>query len=145
MTRLFACPQGFMLANDPDDAREVCVAAGRIQCVVDLPDDHIQDITDQAMHDAFAPSLTPLIGSDKRGLVFPDPHGWTLIPLSTACPWLHKDATELVECPRCHAPAGFPCEASEEHPIYEGTAHRVRVRVLVHENPDALKHPLTMD
>ena len=142
MTKLFAAPFGFTLADDPDDVREICMAAGRIQHTCDLPEELLQDVTDKALAEHDNGSLAKLIAANLRGLVYPDPKGWQVLPLSIDCTWLHDNATELEECPACKAPAGFPCESTEEHPIYEGTAHRRRVRLCILNSPAVLDHSL---
>jgi hypothetical protein len=145
-TKLFAAPVGFTLALDLSDAKTVCVAAGRIQYECDLPDEAFQDVTAKAlkgMPPAFQASLQAIMDKGMRGCVYPDPHGWVVIPLSSECAWLHDNATELIKCPRCQAEPGSPCVAGDKTPIYEGTAHRARVRVLVFEHPEVLDHSLT--
>ena len=140
MTRIFTCPKGLTLANDNDDVRSLCVAAGRIQYECDLPDEHIQDVTPLALAQSgeFAPTLQALMDANRRGCVYPDPKGWTVIPLSSQCPGLHDKATAFGPCPRCFAKKGNPCVPSDKFPIMEGTAHRARVRVYVLQHPEAL-------
>jgi len=146
MTKLYSCLSdngvNFALANDADDLREILVAAGRMSCVADLNEKRFQDITAQAMKFPGAASLKALMDASKRGCVYAETStSFTFIPLSTEAPWLHHDATELVACPACGAPEGQPCIGDEQHPIYEGTAHRRRVRALVREVPQALEAP----
>ena len=56
---------------------------------------------------------------------------------TTAKPWLHHDATELVDCQHCHAPAGFPCDGTPE-----GKAHPERIASLIAQLPECLDHPI---
>jgi hypothetical protein len=128
----------FILARNEDDARAFCVEAGQVACHVDV--EICKDVTAEALQKAHMPeTLKAHLDAGRRGNVYLHPEGWIWVPLAKDRPALHGDATMLEACPRCHVSEGEPCISNEEHPVMEGTAHRVRVRLAIVRHPEILE------
>ena len=126
----------YFLAADQADATALAMASGRLDKPEDLA--AMQDETEKRTYDHKGLTLKHLVDADRRGLAYKTHKGWVCIPLSKDCKGLHDAAIANEDCPRCKAPKGEPCVAHEGRPVYEGTAHRIRVRRLVEAHPEII-------
>ena len=131
----------YFVANDEADAKTLAQESGRlVHC--EGSELSVTDETDTQLAGHRGPSLAVFLDAGKRGLAYKDWDNWFCIPLSSACDWLHDAAVQHEACPRCGARKGMRCHHTDTTPIYEGSAHRIRVRMLVKRHPEVLDAPI---
>ena len=148
MTRLFRLNGAksylrtmYFIANDEADAKSLANESGRL-VHVEGGELSVTDETDTQLAGHRGESLKVFLDAGNRGLAYKDFDAWYCIPLSSACDWLHDAAIQHETCPRCGARKGMRCHVTDATPLYEGSAHRIRVRYLVKRHPEVLNAPI---
>ena len=148
MTRLFRLNGSkstlrtmYFIAQDETDAKTLAQESGRL-VHVEGGELSVTDETDTQLTGSLGDTLKAHLDAGHRGLAYKDWEAWFCIPLSTGCDWLHDAATAHEACHRCGARPGMRCHHTDSTPIYEGSAHRARVRMLVKHHPEVLDAPL---